>query len=187
MTLKALLLAGAVALVPTWAHAQREPSAEPAPPKAKQVAPASVSHVLYRTATMNTAAAAVCMAIFTVGSGSLATGAVLTAGSIATASAIYPINEFVWDSYSPNTNLKANNESFDAQASLWRNTAKWLTFKGGIATAKFALIYAVTGSPAATAVMGTATSTALPAVYFVNNMAWDWYDWYASPATPPPP
>lgn len=145
--------------------------------QAEVTAPASAQHVLAKTVTINAAAGAVFMTIFGIGTGSLPAATVLTAGSLLASTIIYPVNEYVWDSLSPNTNLSANNKDFDTSASLWRTTYKYLSFKASVLTSKFAWVYLYTGSIAATATMGTASSLALPAIFYLNNTAWDWYDW----------
>ena len=124
------------------------------------------------------------MTIFGIGTGSLPAATVLTAGSLVASTLIYPVNEYVWDSLSPNTNLSANNQAFDKSASLWRTTYKYLSFKVSVLTSKFAWVYLYTGSVAATVTMGTASSLALPAIFYLNNTAWDWYDWSTAPAVP---
>ena len=161
--------------LPVWA--QSPAGSEAGHPKAAATAPASVQHVLAKTVTINAAAGAVFMTIFGVGTGSLPAATVLTAGSLAASTVIYPVNEYVWDYLSPNTNLSANNRTFDKSASLWRTTYKYVSFKVSVLTSEFAWVYLYTGSVAATLTMGTASSLALPAVFYLNNTAWDWYDW----------
>ena len=142
-----------------------------------------MSHVLAKTVTVNAAAALVFMTIFGFGTGSLPGATVLTGGSLLASTVIYPVNEYLWDHFSPNTNLSTNNKAFDTSASLWRTTYKYLSFKAGVVTSKFAWVYLYTGSVASTVTMGTASSLALPAIFYLNNTAWDWYDWrIASPA-----
>ena len=172
-----------IAAQPTFAVGQpaaTQRSAETTGNPLREISSASVTHVLTKTLTLNVGIGLVAMTIYTAGTGSVVAGGALTAGTMALGSVVYPVNEYLWDFYNPNTNLKANNEQFDAGASLWRNTGKWLTFKVGVASAKFAMIYAYTGSVVSMAVLGTGTSLALPAVYFLNNMTWDWYDWRAA-------
>jgi hypothetical protein len=159
---------------------ERSKAAEVAP----QTAPASLGNTLARTATQNIAAGAIGMTVFSIGTGSLLSGAVLSTGYLAIGLTIYPINEFFWDYFDPNTNLRVNNANFDTAASFWRTTGKYLTFKTGTTISKVVMLYAYTGSVYSTATMSVVTAAALPFVFYANNMAWDWYDWYSTPATP---
>jgi uncharacterized membrane protein len=154
------------------------PSAEVAGHVARQAAPDSASHILAKTMTLAVADTAAAMTIFTLGSGDVIAGGILTAGLFALGVVVYPTNEYLWDQLSPNTNRQLDNEKFDVSASLWRTTKKYVTFKTGIITSKFVWVYAYTGSVAATAVMGTTVSLVLPAIFYTNSVAWDWYDWY---------
>ena len=112
----------------------------------------------------------------------MVSGGVLTALTAASGYAIYVTNEYLWDTYSPNTNLAANNDKFDTSASLWRNTKKYLTLKPVGMVATWSLIYAYTGSWTATLAMGSASSLAGPLIFYANNIGWDWYDWYSHPS-----
>ena len=161
--------------IPAWSQATAVSAITQ--PKVEITAPASVHHVLAKTVTISLADAAVLFGVFSVGTGSLPAATVLTAGTMALSTVVYPVNEFLWDSYRPNTNLSANNVAFDAKASLWRTTYKYVSFKVGIVTSKFAWIYLYTGSVASTLTMGGVSSVALPAIFYLNNTAWDWYDW----------
>lgn len=148
-------------------------------------APASARHVLAKTLTVEVGAAVAFMTIFGIGTGSLPAASVLTTGTLVIGAVAYPINEYLWDYYSPNTNLPANNPTFDASNSLWRTTYKYLSFKVSILASKFGWLYLYTGSVVSTVTMGTASSLALPAVFYLNDTAWDWYDWSAAaPVTP---
>jgi len=145
-------------------------------------APASITHVIAKTVTQQLAAGSAFMTIFSLGTGSLVGGGALTVGLIAVASVWYPANEFLWDYYSPNTNLRVNNEAFNTSSSLWRTTWKYLTFTTGTTTARGVALYAYTGSVYSTATMASATLLIMPLVFYANNTAWDWYDWYSSAA-----
>jgi hypothetical protein len=48
-------------------------------------------------------------------------------------------------------------------------------------------MYAWTGSFSEAATYGSVLFFAMPAVYYANTMAWDWYDWQRArpPAAPP--
>lgn len=149
-----------------------------------KAAPPSVSHVLSKTVTQTAGDAAVFMTVFSIGTGSLPAATVLTAGTMLIGTVVYPTNEYLWEYFSPNTNLSANSKAFDTSASLWRTTYKYLSFKATVLTSKFAWLYLYTGSVVSTATMGTATSLALPAIFYINSTAWDWYDWRTAPTVP---
>ncbi len=152
--------------------------AQPAPTADQAPAPtATLSHTFAKSTTLTAASVVVYTAIFALGTGDLASAAVLTAGSAAAAFTIYPANEYLWDYYSPVHPATTENGSFDVAASLWRNTTKYVTWKAGIVGAKFTWIYAYTGSFTSMLALGGATSLALPVTFYANNVAWDWYDW----------
>jgi uncharacterized membrane protein len=165
-----LIPAAAIAACLLWSF----PAWSQSPPVAE---PASAAHVLEKTVTLATADAAALLAIFSVGTGNLRVATALTTGTMVLGTFLYPVNEYLWDYFSPNTNLSANNKSFDTSASLWRTTYKYLTFKVSITTSKFAWIYLYTGSAISMFTLGTASSLVLPVVFYLNNTAWDWYDW----------
>ena len=152
--------------------------AQPTPPveQASALTP-TLSHTFAKATTLNAASAVVYVSIFALGTGDLASAAALTAGSAAATYTIYPANEYLWDHYFPAHPATAENGSFDVAASLWRNTAKYVTWKASIVGAKFSWIYAYTGSFTSMLTLGGATSLALPATFYANNVAWDWYDW----------
>jgi hypothetical protein len=144
---------------------------------------ASITHVLAKTVTQQLTAGSVFMTIFSLGTGSLVGGGVLTVGLLAVASVWYPANEFLWDYYTPNTNLRVNKEAFNTSSSLWRTTWKYVTFTTGTTTARVVAVYAYTGSVYSTATMASAILLIMPLVFYANDTAWDLYDWYSSAAT----
>lgn len=156
-------------------------AAAPEPPPAVD---ASLSHSAVKGLTQRLGSALKKVAIFSLGTGSVIEGGALTVLTSISSYAIYVGNEYLWDSYSPNTNSRANNEDFDPAASFWQNTAKYLTLKPVGMAASWAVIYVYTGSWAATVAMGGVSSLLGPVVFYANNMAWDWYDWYSAPAQP---
>jgi len=95
---------------------------------------------------------------------------------------VYTTNDYMWDSYAPPTTKQSQDEAFDATADVWRNTGKYLTFKPVVASLKLASLYLWTGSAAIAATFGTAAIMTNTVVFYVNNVAWDWYDWYSAPA-----
>jgi len=161
--------------------------AQPAPAAAPT---ASVSHSAANGITLKIGSALKKILIFSAGTGSVAAGGALTVITTASSYAIYVANEYLWDHYAPPANATA--ASFDASSSFWRNTKKYLTLKPVGMAATWSLIYAYTGSWTTTLTMGSASSLAGPLVFYANNMAWDWYDWYSgaakatAPASPAP-
>jgi hypothetical protein len=163
----------------------------------KPVVTASVSHAAAKGITLKIGSVLKKLVIFSTGTGSVAAGGMLTAITATSGYAIYVANEYLWDSYAPQTSLAADHP-FDTSASFWRNTEKYLTLKPVGMAATWSLVYLYTGSWTATLAMGSASSLAGPLLYYANNIGWDWYDWYsgsaeatkASPASdqqPPPP
>jgi uncharacterized membrane protein len=128
MNPRAALTMAALMCCPIGAYGQAPSN----PPATVQAAPGSMTRIASRTLTLDAAIGAVAMSVFTVGTGSVAAAGLLTTGTIALGSVVYPVNEYLWDYYDPNTNLQTNGEAFDPKASLWRNTGKWATFKVGV-------------------------------------------------------
>lgn len=178
-----VVCAGLLVPLPGVAQTAAPPVAATEERAAMATSPASARHVLAKTLTLNLGDAAALMTIFATGTGSLPAATFLTAGTIVIGFVTYPINEYLWDYYRPNTNLSANNGAFDAAASLWRTSYKYVTFKVAVVVGKFGWLYAYTGSAAATLTMGVPSSLALPAIFYINNTAWDWYDWRSAAAT----
>jgi uncharacterized membrane protein len=178
----------AICLWATPGAAQTSPAAPdtPAttPPKAVE---ASVSHAVAKGLTYKAGSALKKLAIYSIGTGSVAAGGALAAITTVTSYAIYVANDYLWDTYSPNTNISANNDSFDTTESFWRNTTKYLTLKPIGMAATWTIVYLYTGSWTATVAMSTLSSLTGPIVFYANNVAWDWYDWYTSPPPKPGP
>jgi uncharacterized membrane protein len=147
---------------------------------AKKEVAASLTHSAVKTATLKLASTAVSMALFYGGTGNLADAGMLSVISGAGSSALFAVNDYLWDYFSPNTNIAANNESFDPLASAWRNTRKYLTVKPTLIAFGYGVVYWYTGSWSSALTLGTASIFAFPVAFYGNNMAWDWYDWYSA-------
>ncbi len=172
------LCAGAIAaslLAPVAATAQTPPAEQPA----------SIGHAAAKGVTLKIGNAVTSMVVFSTGTGGLVTGGLLSVIIAATSYSVYVANDYLWDMYSPNTNVAANNPSFSTTTSLSRNTWKFLTFKPAVMLADWSAIYLYTGSFVSMLAMGSAWSLLSPMVFYANNVAWDWYDWYASTGAPP--
>jgi uncharacterized membrane protein len=146
---------------------------------AKKALPASLVHSAVKTATLKIASAVVSTVLFFGGTGSVADAGMLTAIMSVTSSALFASNDYLWDRLSPNTNVRANDEGFDALGSAWRNTLKYATVKPALIGMGYGVIYWYTGSWASALTLGTASIFAFPVAFYGNNMAWDWYDWYS--------
>jgi uncharacterized membrane protein len=176
--LAAVLLAALAAPLSVAAQTPHATSSAPI----QQQASASLGHAAAKGVSLKIINGVVGMAVFTTGTGSLAAGSVLAASVAATSFSVFVINDYIWDHYFPNTNIAANNESFNAAWSIGRNTAKFLTFKPAVMVADWSAIYLYTGSMASTLTMGPAYSLLSPVTFYANNVAWDWYDWWSTPA-----
>ena len=159
------------------------PAAAPATDAPPKAVAASVSHSAAKGITLKLATLTAGAVIYTFGTGSLAAGSLLSAINAAGSYVIYVTNEYMWDTYSPNTNVSANNEKFQTTSSLSRNTWKYLTFKPAVTVLNVSTIYWFTDTLAATATTSTAAIVALPIMFYLNNTLWDWYDWHGVPAT----
>jgi hypothetical protein len=150
-------------------------------PPAKKALPPSLVHSAFKTTTLKVASAVVSMALFFGGTGTVADATTLTVIMTAASSALFASNDYLWDYFSPNTNIRTNDEAFDALGSAWRNTLKYATVKPPLIGMGYGVIYWYTGSWASALTLGTASIFAFPAAFYGNNMAWDWYDWYSAP------
>jgi uncharacterized membrane protein len=153
-------------------------------PPAKKELPASLVHSAVKTTTLKVASAVVSMALFFGGTGTVADAGMLTAIMTVTSSALFASNDYLWDYFSPNTNLRSNDEGFDALGSAWRNTLKYATVKPTLIGMGYGVIYWYTGSWTSAVTLGTASIFAFPVAFYGNNMAWDWYDWYSAADEP---
>jgi uncharacterized membrane protein len=149
---------------------------------------ASLTHSALKATTFKVGSTATNIAVLSYAAGGIAGGAVLTTFMLASSWALYTANDYLWDSYAPPATKQSESEEFDAGADVWRNTGKFLTYKPVIASIKLGALYVYTGSAAIAATFGTASILTNTAVFYVNNVAWDLYDWYAvAPAAAPSP
>jgi uncharacterized membrane protein len=156
------------------------PAAASAEGPAKQQLPASLTHSAVKTATLKLASTVVSMALFFGGTGTVADAGALTVISAVGSSGLFAANDYLWDYFSPNTNIRANDASFDALGSAWRNTLKYATVKPALIGFGYGVVYWYTGSLSSALTLGTAAIFAFPVAFYGNNMAWDWYDWYSA-------
>jgi uncharacterized membrane protein len=149
---------------------------------------ASLAHSAMKATTYKVGTTAVNYAIFSYAAGGAVGGALLAAIALGASWTLYTVNDYVWDRYDPPPVKQTTGEAFDPQ--VWRNTKKFLTYKPAIAAVKYATVYVYTRSVMTTLVAGSATVLANTAVFYFNNVAWDYYDWRRSRAvrtvaTPP--
>jgi uncharacterized membrane protein len=179
--LTAYLLLPPGALAQTQAAPGQDATANDAAKKAASVSRSAIKATTYKigTATIN-------LTLLSFAVGSIAGGGILAAGTAATSWLVYTANDYMWDTYSPAPVKEGAEEGFDASASAWRTTLKYLTFKPLGMGQKFVWLYAYTGSAATMMTWGTITAAVNTAWFYANDMGWDWYDWYsAAPATAP--
>ena len=124
---------------------------------------------------------AVNMVVFSAGTGSVVGGTLLTVFNVSKSWGLFTANDYLWDRYFPTDANKDSGKSFDAKASFWRNTGKFLTYKPVDTAIKFASIFLYTGSASVMLVYGTASSVLNTGVFYANDLAWDYYDWWMSP------
>ncbi len=151
----------------------------PTPPSVAEEA--SVGHAAMKDLTLKTTLAVASMALFYAGTGSLFASSMLATVVSGASYTVYVVNDYLWDRYSPDTNANTNNQSLSATTNVNKKTAKFLTFKPAVMAADWGAIYLYTGSLTSMVTMGPAFSLMLPVVFYLNNTAWDWYDWRAAP------
>ena len=159
----------------------RSAGPEAAPAKAPG-ADASLTHAAGKATTFKLGAFVVNMVVFSAGTGSVVGGTLLTVFNVSKSWGLFTANDYLWDRYFPTESNKDSSKSFDAKASFWRNTGKFLTYKPVDTAIKFASIFLYTGSASVMLVYGTASSVLNTGVFYVNDLAWDYYDWWMSPA-----
>jgi uncharacterized membrane protein len=170
-----LLLGGLLAQ--TEAARSATPSETGSPPVGAQPGDASLTHSAEKAATFNIAVVLTNFVTFSAGTGSVIGGGILTAFNVAKSLVLYTANDYAWDTYFPVEPNKEGNKQFDASHSIWRTTQKYLTYKPISIAIKFASIFVYTGSIPVMVVYGTAAEVASTGVFFLNNFAWDAYDW----------
>jgi uncharacterized membrane protein len=140
---------------------------------------ASLEHAAVKGLTLKALTIITSAGILYGGTGDVAMTGWLTGLFAVSSYSLYVANDYLWDHYSPPVLSRRSDGSFDTGASLWRNTLKFLTFKASVVTVSWSMIYAFTGSLASTVTLGSMNSLALPVVFYINNVGWDWYDWHS--------
>jgi len=153
----------------------------PAPAAPPQAMSASIGHSALKGVTLKIISITTSFFIFAAGTGSVTTGGLMAVINGVASYFIYTGNDFAWDYFYPNTNLKTNEQHFGLLSSLSRNTLKYITFKPMVTALNIGIIYAYTDTLFATAATSTAAIIVLPMSFYANNMLWDWYDYAHAP------
>ena len=140
---------------------------------------ASLTHSAMKATTFKVGSTITNIAVLSYATGDFVAGTGLAAFMLGASWLTYTANDYLWDSYSPPPVKETKDQTFDATADVWRNTGKYFTYKPVIASVKLTTLYLYTGSAAIAGVFGTATVLINTGVFYANNMAWDWYDWYS--------
>jgi uncharacterized membrane protein len=138
---------------------------------------ASLAHSAVKATTYKAGTTAVNFAIFSYAAGGATGGATLALIALGASWTLYTVNDYLWDRFAPEPEKQETAEKFDANVDVWRNTKKFMTYKPAIAAFKYATVYTYTGSVMTTLVAGSATVLANTVVFYINNVAWDYYDW----------
>ena len=143
-----------------------------------------LSHSAAKALTYKAATTASNLIVLSVAAGGVAAGTALTLAGAAASVAVYAVNDMWWDSATVPPPREEGHD-FDLQGEFWSTGRKFLTYKATtlwIKVAKFAAIYAISGS-AVTSLAAVSATTAINAgLFFGNNFAWDYLD--PRPAAP---
>ena len=142
---------------------------------------ASFAHSGMKTVTYEIGNTLNNFAFLTVGVGGLTGGVLLTAFNTLQSWTVYTTNDYLWEWLYPRTTSKDAAASFDVKQSFWHTSLKYMTGKPVVASIKIAAVYVYTGSAVTALVYGTAATAGASVIFFVNNLAWDFYDQMAAP------
>jgi uncharacterized membrane protein len=178
------LVAGSLA-APFCRAAPMEPALAapiPAPAQASPPAPiASFGHSGLKTATYEIGNAVDNFIFLSAGTGSLFGGVLLTSFNTLQSWSVYTTNDYLWQKFYPPTPKTDPNAAFDVKQSAWHTTLKYMTGKPVVASIKIAALYVYTGSIATAFGYGIAATAGASVVFFVNNLAWDYFDQRVAP------
>jgi len=160
------------------------PSDTGSPQSSAQPGTGSLTHSAAKATTYNVVVILADLVIFSAGAGSIVGGGVLTAFNVTKSLLLYTANDYAWDTYFPSDASKEGSGEFDPTQSVWRTTEKFLTYKPISTAIKFASIFIYTGSASAMFVYGAASEAANIGAFYINNFAWDVYDWSQAPPRP---
>jgi uncharacterized membrane protein len=142
---------------------------------------ASFAHSGLKTVTYEIGNTLNNFAFLTAGTGELTGGVLLTAFNTLQSWTVYTTNDYLWERLYPRTTSKDATASFDVKQSFWHTSLKYMTGKPVVASIKIAAVYVYTGSAVTALVYGAAATAGASVIFFVNNLAWDFYDQMAAP------
>lgn len=173
----ALILAFSVCAGAASGQVTSGDTAKPADPEAgaAPTARASLAHSSKKTFTYEIGNTLNNFLFLSAGTGGVVSGGMLTAFNTLQSMTVYTTNDYLWEKYYPRP-VPKEGETFDIKESTWRTTLKYMTGKPVVASIKIAAIYVYTGSAAVAVMYGAAATTGASVVFFVNNLAWDYYD-----------
>lgn len=145
--------------------------------------PASLQHSIMKGITYKTGTIITNMLFLTPATGSYIDAAILTTAFTGVALVIYVSNDYLWDTFSP-PKPTLNTAKFDASASAERVTYKMITYKTAVTLATSGILYLWTNSLPIVLTVGAGLALAKVGVFYINDMAWDWYDWHIANGTP---
>jgi uncharacterized membrane protein len=165
-------------MAPAWSAPLSDPTPGTAP-----AATASFARSGMRTFTYEIGNALDNFVILSIGSGDLGGGVLLTAFNTLQSWTVYTTNDYLWEKYSPPKRFTGAEDGFDANQSFWRTTFKYMTGKPVVASIKITALYVYTGSVATALGFGLAATAGASMIFFVNNMAWDYFSDRSAPDT----
>ena len=145
--------------------------------------PASLQHSVMKGLTYKTGTIITNMLFLTPATGSVIDAAVLTAAFTGVALVIYVSNDYLWDTFAP-AKPTLDTATFDASASAERVTYKMITYKTAVTLATSGILYLWTSSLPIVLTVGAGLALAKVGVFYINDRAWDWYDWHTTNTTP---
>jgi uncharacterized membrane protein len=160
------------------------PSDAGSPQSSSQPGTGSLTHSAAKATTYNVVVIVADLFIFSAGAGGIVGGGVLTAFNVAKSLFLYTANDYAWDTYFPSNTSQEGSSEFDPTQSVWRTTEKFLTYKPVSTAIKFASIFVYTGSASAMFIYGAASEVVNVGAFYLNNFAWDVYDWSQAPPQP---
>ncbi|MEI7607820.1 MAG: hypothetical protein WCJ64_10600 [Rhodospirillaceae bacterium] len=153
---------------PSAAHSQtREAVAPPA---------ASLQHSIMKGVTYKTGTIITNMLFLRPATGSWIDASILTAAFTGVAIFIYVSNDYLWDNFLPSKPI-VKDEKFDVSESAKRVTLKMITYKTAVTMATSGMLYLWTNSLPIVLTVGAGLALAKVGVFYVNDLAWEWYDW----------
>ena len=152
-----------------------------------------LSHSALKAVTYKAATTVANITILSAAAGGVVAGTALTLFGAAASFAIYAMNDYAWESHAPPPARQETGQAFDLGDEFHKTGKKFLTYKAEtvwIKAVKLAALYLYTGAPVTTLAAVSGATLVNAGLFFTNNIAWDYYDWQATPppaAVPVPP